>query len=275
MDTEVLRYFKIAAQSESFTQAAKELHISQPTLTVAMKKLEEELKVSLFERSKKGITLSASGTQVFGKIDELLQNWEFIKREASTTIDDVRGTIRLGVHTSVACYFLPLFLPDLLKNNPNLQIQLKHDLSRHVLQNILNYQIDVGLVINPEKLPDLVIKEITVDEVNVWKKKSGSLSDTLIYDPSLFQTQWILKQLRRKGFHFLRKIESTSMEVISGLLHAGCGHAILPKRVAQQQKLPFESSFNVITPHKDSLCLVFRPLFRKTALGRALIDSLT
>ena len=65
------------------------------------------------------------------------------------------------------------------------------------------------------------------------------------------------------------------MEVISGLLHAGCGHVILPKRVAQQQKLPFESSFSVITPHKDSLCLVFRPLFRKTALGRALIDSLT
>ncbi len=65
------------------------------------------------------------------------------------------------------------------------------------------------------------------------------------------------------------------MEVISGLLHTRCGYVILPKRVAQQQKLPFENSFGRISSHKDSLCLVYRPLFRKTALGRALIDAFT
>jgi DNA-binding transcriptional LysR family regulator len=166
-------------------------------------------------------------------------------------------------------------MPELLKKHPLLQIQLKHDLSRNVLQNILNNQIDVGLVMNPESHPDLIIKEIAQDEVNVWKMKSGSTADTLIYDPSLFQTQWVLKQLQKKGHKFSRKIESSSLEVITSLLRAGTGHAILPKRVAQQSPFPMEASFHGIPSYKDSLCLVYRPSFRKTALGRAVIDSMS
>ncbi len=274
MDTEVLRYFKVAAQIGNMSRAAGDLHISQPTLTVAIKKLEEELKVILFERSKKGITLTASGVQVYNQVETLLQSWESLKREAGNTSEEVRGTIRLGVHVSVGCYFLPLFMPELLKKHPLLQIQLKHDLSRGVLQSILSNQIDVGLVMNPESHPGLIVKEVAQDEVTVWKKKSGGVADTLIYDPSLFQTQWILKQLQKKGRQYPRKIESSSLEVITSLLRAGSGHAILPKRVAQQHPFPLEASFSGLPSYKDSLCMVYRPSFRKTATGRALIDSI-
>lgn len=257
------------------SRAAKELHISQPTLTVAIKKLEEELKVILFERSKKGITLTAPGVQIYNQVDALLQNWDSLRRDAGNTSEEVRGTVRLGVHVSVGCYFLPLFMPELLKKHPLLQIQLKHDLSRNVLLSILNNQIDVGLVMNPESHPDLVMKEVAQDEVTVWKRKSGSVLDTLIYDPSLFQTQWILKQLQKKGHHFSRKIESSSLEVIASLLRSGSGHAVLPKRVAQQYAFALEASFSGLSSYKDSLCLVYRPSFRKTATGRALIDAIT
>lgn len=275
MDTEVLRYFKVAAQTGNMSRAAAELHISQPTLTVAIKKLEEELQVLLFERSKKGITLTTAGKKVFNQVEELLQSWNTLKREAGNASEEVRGVVRLGVHISVGCYFLPLFMPELLKKNPHLNIQLKHDLSRNVFQHMLNNQIDVGLVMNPENHPDLIIKEVAQDEVTVWRKKSGSVGDTLIYDPSLFQTQWILKQLQKKGHQFPRKIESSSLEVITSLLRAGAGHAILPKRVAQQSSFPMEASFSGLPVYKDSLCLVYRPSFRKTALGRAVIDGIT
>lgn len=275
MDTEVLRYFKVAAQFGNMSRAAQELHISQPTLTVAIKKLEDELGVLLFERSKKGITLTPAGTQVFKNVEGLLQDWETLKREAGNASEEVRGVVRLGVHVSVACYYLPLFMPELLKTYPQLNIQLKHDLSRNVLQNVLNNQIDVGLVMNPESHPDIVVKEVAEDEVNVWKKKSGGSTDTLIYDPSLFQTQWILKQLQKKRLSYSRIIESSSLEVITSLLRTGAGHAILPKRVAQQSPFPMEASFNGLPAYKDSLCLVYRPSFRKTALGRAVIDGIT
>jgi DNA-binding transcriptional LysR family regulator len=203
-------------------------------------------------------------------MDQLLEDWEQLKRDAQNLSSEVRGSVRLGVHASVACYFLPRFVPQLLRRYPHVELQLQNELSRNVLQNILDHQMDLGLVINPQKHPELVLTELLTDEVNIWKRKD-SIHDTLIYDPSLLQSHWILKHLKN-AHSYTRKIESSNLEVITSLLRAGAGHAILPKRVAQMVPLDLETAQH--RSFRDSLCLVYRPAFRKTALGRAVIDAI-
>lgn len=273
MDITVLKYFKTVARLGNMSRAAQELHVSQPTLTVSIRKLEETLGTVLLERSKKGVSLTPAGLQIYQYSDQMIELWEEMLREAGSVDQAVKGTIRLGVHPSVARYTLPSLLRDLLEDNTQLNVQLYHDLSRNVLQMILDNVVDAGLVINPEKHPDLIIKELLEDEVTVWKRKGCTLNDVLIFDPSLFQVQSILEKLKRKNFRYMRQISSSNLEVIASLLSSGTGHAILPKRVATHHPFPIEEAHPEITPFKDSLCLVYRPTLKKTATGRAFIEA--
>nr|WP_295905865.1 LysR family transcriptional regulator [uncultured Bdellovibrio sp.] len=275
MDIDVLKYFKTIARTGNMSRAAQELHVSQPTLTVAIKKLEEMLGVTLFERSKKGVTLTPSGLQIYQYSDQMIELWEEMLREAGSLDQTVKGTIRLGVHPSVARYTLPVFFPALLKEHPLLNIQLMHDLSRNVLQMVRDSLIDVGLVMNPEKHPDLIIKEVCEDEVTVWKKKGSVINDTLIFDSNLFQAQAILERLQKKGIRYSRKISSSNLEVIASLLQAGAGHAILPKRVILANTAAIEEAHEQIASFKDSLCLVYRPSLKRSATGKAFIEAVT
>ncbi|KYG62596.1 hypothetical protein AZI87_14950 [Bdellovibrio bacteriovorus] len=257
------------------SRAAQELHVSQPTLTVAMRKLEDMLGVTLFERSKKGVTLTPTGLQIYQYSDQMLELWDEMVREAGSLDQTVKGTVRLGVHPSVGRYTLPVFLPTLLKDHPQLNVQLMHDLSRNILQMVRDSFVDIGLVVNPERHPDLVIKEICADEVTVWKKKGAPIQDTLIYDANLFQAQTILERLQKKGIRYARKIASSNLEVIATLLQAGAGHAILPKRVIMSNFSSIEEAHDHVASFKDSLCVVYRPSLKRTATGKAILEAIS
>lgn len=275
MDIDVLKYFKTIARTGNMSRAAQELHVSQPTLTVAMRKLEDMLGVTLFERSKKGVTLTPTGLQIYQYSDQMLELWDEMVREAGSLDQAVKGTVRLGVHPSVGRYTLPVFLPTLLKDHPQLNVQLMHDLSRNILQMVRDSFVDIGLVVNPEKHPDLVIKELCTDEVTIWKKKGSSIQDTLIYDSNLFQAQTILERLQKKGIRYARKIASSNLEVIATLLQAGAGHAILPKRVIMSNFSSIEEAHDHVTSFKDSLCVVYRPSLKRTATGKAILEAIS
>lgn len=275
MDIQTLKYFKIVAQLGNMSRAAQELHVSQPTLTVTIKKLEDELGVSLFERSKKGVVLTPAGMDTVRYADTLLQTWEELKKSSLSAENEVKGLLQLGAHPSVARYTLPYFLPSLMKKHPDFRINLHHDLSRNILNMVVEHRCDVGLVINPEPHADLVIKDLLQDEVRVWKKKGSKNHDILIVDENLFQTQTLLERLKKKGLHYPRQIRSANLEVVASLLDSGMGHAILPERVARQSGISIEEAHPEIPAFKDTLSLVYRPNFRKTALGKAFIDAVT
>src|SRR5262245_12335449 len=123
-----LNYFVTIAQLGSFSSAATRLGIAQPSLTLAVQRLEENLGTSLFIRSRKGVKVTKAGERLLADSRELLQRWEQLKSQALSTHNEVRGRLVLGCHPSVAIYSLPLFLPKLLKENPEFEIRLVHDL---------------------------------------------------------------------------------------------------------------------------------------------------
>ncbi len=260
-----LQYFIEIAQTKNISRAAERIGISQPSLTLAIKRIEEALGVDIFIRSKKGVSLTKAGLHLLKHSKEMGQFWDQLKSEAVGSVNEIKGTLSLGCHPSVGLYTLDKFLPSILQSNNDLEFNLIHNLSRKITEEVISLKLDIGLVINPVKHPDLIIQNLFNDVMTLWKSKiqtpttdikSGSA--VLICDPELLQTQDIKKKLSKRGIKYSRIITSSSLENIASLVKSGAGIGILPTRVARKlagsniQVVPDAPTFN------DVLSLIYR-----------------
>ncbi len=271
---EELKYFAAVSRTENVSRAAELCGISQPALSHALKRLENELGVQLLTREKTGVRLTREGERFAIEAKDLVERWSSLSLKMKTHHESISGHFKIGCHTSVAIYSLPTFLPELLVKYPDIEVSLHHGRSRDIANDIIEWRLDIGLVINPPAHPDLVLKEVARDEVTLWTNGSKKNLDTLILEPGLFQTQAILSQLNVKRLRFKRTIESTSLEVIKTLTAEGCGVGLLPSRVAlshsQRLKRHTTKEFSV----EDKLFLVYRKSRMASAAGRAIIDAI-
>lgn len=270
-----LTYFLEIARSQNVSRAAERLGLSQPALSHCMKRLENEMNCELFLRSKKGITLTPSGLRLFEQAERMISEWHLLKSIVKNESTQAQGQIRLGIHTAVAQYALPPFLPSFLKEYPEIEVILQHGLSRHIAESVVSKKLDIGIVVNPAQNPDLVIKPLCTDEVAVWKSKDCKNLDVIILEPDLVQTQDILMKLKKQKIEFKRKLTSSSLEVIANLVVAGAGIGIAPTRVMRTVNSDVLQRVKEAPTFQDRICLVFRPEFRKIARGKALIDSIS
>lgn len=260
-----LYYFTEICNTLNFSRASERIGISQPSLSIAIKRLENIIGTRLFNRNKNGVQMTHAGRRLLSHAKALLQMWETVKSESLASHNEIQGNFSLGVHPSVALHSLSQFLPKILVQHPKLDVQLKHDLSRKILEGIINLSIDLGIVVNPIRHPDLIIQKLYDDKVTFWHAKkhhsieSLSLKDSiLIGDPDLMQTQWLLKSLNRQRLKFNRFITSNNLEVIANLTanHAGIG--ILPTKVALYHHAGMLHAIPKAPVYNDEICLVYR-----------------
>lgn len=267
-----LKYFLEVAQTQNVTRAAERLGITQPSLSLALQRVESGVGAALLVRSKSGARLTKAGVKVANHARDLLADWERLREVATESETVVAGSYSIGCHVSVALYSLPLFLPKLLREHPQLETRFTHGLSRQVTEEVISWKLDFGIVVNPVQHPDLVIRELCRDEVTLWKAASGASNvDTLIHDPELIQTQSILKDLAKRGHEFRRTMTSPSLEVVASLTSAGGGVGVLPERVARLAPGKGLKRFSSDAPvFRDRICLIYRADSRKTAASEAI-----
>lgn len=257
-----LDYFLEIANLLNLSRAAECLGISQPSLSLALQRLENNIGTPLFIRHKQGVTLTKAGQQLHTHAKQMIEHWQQIKAKALASINEIQGSITIGCHPAVAMYSLNSFLADLLENHPKLGIKLSHDLSRKITEQVISLKIDIAIVINPVKHPDLIIKHLDYDKIKLWrgkgKRKIQDLTSgraVLICDLELLQTQSILKKLKQMNITYGHIIHSDNMEVISELVVNGCGIGILPEKIARLKKITAIPN----TPYyEDEICLLFR-----------------
>ncbi len=260
-----LCYFVEVANTLNISRAAERAGISQPSLTLAMQRLEEAIGTPLLCRSKSGVTLTQAGKQLLEHTKQLLHLWAQVKGQALASTNEIQGSYTIGCHPSVALYSLGTFLPNLLEQYEDLNIKLVHDLSRKIVEGVISFSIDLGIAVNPIHHPDLVIRKICTDEVTFWSANQSqdlqrikSQVATLICDPELLQVQVLLKKLYKEGYKIKRIVPSSNLEVITMLVANGCGIGILPTRVAKtvrNQKLQKIENFPFV---HDEICLLYR-----------------
>ncbi len=273
-----LQYFLEVTNTLNVSRAAERLGISQPTLSLAIQRLEHSCGTPLLIRTKAGVKLTHAGQKLVVQVRSLISDWERIKGDVLKDEEEVRGQYTIGCHTSVALFSLPEFLPSLLQENPHFELKLVHDLSRKITEDVISFKIDFGIVVNPWEHPDLIIRPLWKDEVTLWTaKKPTPLQDAfsgegiLIADPDLIQSQTILKQLSKSKMKFKRNITSSNLEVISSLIAHGCGVGILPTRVATRLKsLELKTAAKDSPKFYDKICLVYRADAQRSKANRTL-----
>lgn len=277
-----LQYFAEVASTLNFSRASERIGISQPSLSAAMKRLEHAMGVTLFIRGKNGVTLTQAGRHLQAHTRELLKMWEDVRTECLASHETIAGRYKFGCHASVALYALPQFLPALLAANPKLEVQLQHDLSRKILEGIINFSIDLGIVVNPVRHPDLVIHKLCDDDVRFFRSNAldtpvtrlDSGETVIICDPELAQSQWLLKHLHREDRVYRRIVTSSSLEVTASLTSSGAGIGILPECVAKTLCPGHVEPLLELPSFRDEVCLVWRHENRSIRALQAMIASI-
>lgn len=260
-----LQYFLEVSSTLNLTRASERLGISQPSLSLAIKRLEQSVGTPLFIRHKNGVTLTVAGKQLLLHTKQLLQYWENTKSQALASHQEVQGYFTLGCHSTIAIHIVSGFLADLLENHPKLEVHLKHDISRRITEQVINLSIDIGIVVNPLKHPDLVIRKLCEDEITFWVgsgkreiQDSRSKQAVILCDPDLTQTQYLLKKGRKVGIAPERVMTMNSLEVVANLTANGSGIGILPARVAQAMYPKILKRIPKAPVYLDEICLIYR-----------------
>jgi LysR family transcriptional regulator, cell division regulator len=277
-----LIYFIELANTLNFSRASERIGISQPSLSSAIKRLERTIGTELFIRGKNGVVLTQAGKRLLSHSKQLLQLWDTVKSESLASHHEVQGSILLGCHPSVALYSLHRFLPTLFSKYPKLEIQLKHDLSRKIVEGIINLSIDIGIIVNPVKHDDLIIKKLYDDKVTLWHTTDANNTNqnihsgdvVIICDPELTQTQWLLKRLHKVGVHYRRLIASNNLEVIANLTAHGAGIGILPTSVARSNYLSKLKPLPKMPSYHDEICLAYRHENRDIKAVQVIVNAI-
>ncbi len=273
-----LYYFNEVCHTLNFSRASERLGISQPSLSQAIKRLETFIGTPLFLRVKTGVKLTKAGCQLHAHTNALLTLWERVKAESLASCQEVQGSLTLGCHPTVARYILPLLLPDFVAAYPHLEMTLVHDLSRKIVEGVINLSIDIGIVVNPVRHPGIILKKLYDDEVSFWQASNYQWSfeacGTIICDPALMQTQQLLATLREQGQSNYRLLTSSNLDVIASLVASGTGIGILPHSVVKMVQTTLKPVSNMPC-YQDEIYLAYRPEQRDIMALKVLIKAIT
>lgn len=268
-----LTYFVEICETNNMSRAAERLGISQPSLSLAMKRLENCIGTDLLIRQKNGVSITAAGKQLLLHAKELLQLWDKTKARALASEQSVQGRVSIGCASVIASYLLTPVLPQLLQDYPKLELTIKNDISRKITEQVIQLSLDIGIVINPIKHPDLILKKLFRDQTTCWRRNKNVDSSTIICEPSLQQTQEILKKLKLQN-HARRVVYVDNLETVAHLTAEGAGIGILPTRVAEFMYPDHLQTIAKNPTHPDEAYLIYRHENRHLLSVKTVIEQI-
>ncbi|MCM8541374.1 MAG: LysR substrate-binding domain-containing protein [Lentisphaeraceae bacterium] len=153
MNTRLLEYFIAVAEHRSFRKAADICGVSQPALSIQLKKLEEILGVDLFERTNKSVMLTEAGKEVLSSSRQLLTDVETLKKRAQLFSDPYSGEIHIGAFPTLAPSLFPRLIPELASTYPNIKFHLVEEKTEDLLEMLADGKLDAAFLAEPEEHP--------------------------------------------------------------------------------------------------------------------------
>ena len=144
-----LRYVVALAREKHFGRAAAACFVSQPTLSVAIRKLEAELGVTLFERSMQDVSVTAVGEQVVAQAQQVLSQVSAIKDMVVHGRDPLAGPLHIGVIYSIAPYLLPHLMSHMFKHYPQMPLIVQEEYTHHLIEWVKQGRLDAAILALP------------------------------------------------------------------------------------------------------------------------------
>lgn len=165
MDMRQLKYLLEIVRLGGFTRAAESLHIAQPSLTAAIKKLEDELGTILLDRSGRVVVPTAEGLVVLERAQAIMQMSQNIHDDLAAFKGLVRGEVRVGIPGMIATYLFPQVISLFRNSYPNIKLIVHSDGANRLRQMVLDGDLDIAIVGDEDKIPGLVWEKLLSAEV--------------------------------------------------------------------------------------------------------------
>ena len=240
-----LRYIVAVARERHFGHAAQSCFVSQPTLSVAIKKLEEELGVVLFERGPGEVSVTPVGQRVVEQAQRVLEDAAHVKDIAQSSRDPLAGPLRLGAIYTIGPYLLPRLIPVLRKKAPTMQLLIQENYTHKLGEALKQGEVDVIVVALPFAEPGVATRAVYDEPFLValprghpLERKKHISADELSRESLLllgaghcFRDQVLdLCSTVQRGPRgtLARTLEGGSLETIRQMVASGVGLTVLP-----------------------------------------------
>jgi len=272
-----LRYIVAVARERHFGRAAEACFVSQPTLSVAVKRLEDELGLPLFERGTGEVALTAVGAQVVAQAQRVLEQAAVIPEIARAGKDPLSGPLRLGAIYTIAPYLLPRLVPLMVRHHPRMPLVLEEGYTHLLLERLRQGEIDAALVALPHGEPGLTELELYDEPFVVALPVSHEWARARTIDPARLREQTMLMlgaghclrdqvlevcpeaaRFSSSAEGIRRTFEGTSLETIRQMVASGLGITVIPASA-----LPAQA-------RRDDL-IVYRPFTAPAPMRRIVI----
>jgi LysR family hydrogen peroxide-inducible transcriptional activator len=245
MTLQELRYLVALADKGHFARAADACNVGQPTLSTQLKKLEDYLRVTLFERNKHHLRLTPIGEQIVERARVALEVVDQIKDLAHADHDPMNGPLRLGVIPTLGPYLVPFMLPAIRESFPELHLFLREDLTANLLERLRQGKLDALLLALPVRGGDIEVMSLFHEAFVV----ALPVDHPLAAKPQITETELAQQNvlLLEEG-HCMRdqalaicgarssedreELKATSLETLRQMVAAGVGCTLLPKLAA-------------------------------------------
>lgn len=242
MTLQELRYLVALAEKGHFARAAEACHVGQPTLSMQLKKLEEYLGVTLFERNKHHLQATPIGEQIIEQARMALAIVAQIKDLARRGHDPMDGPMRLGVIPTLGPYLIPHLLPGIRHRFPDLHLFLREDLTAHLLERLRQGRLDALLLALPLRGDDIETLPLFRESFVVALPATHRLAarrhveqadlaheNVLLLEEGHCLRDQALSICGEQGTEQREELKATSIETLRQMVAAGVGCTLLPR----------------------------------------------
>jgi LysR family transcriptional regulator, hydrogen peroxide-inducible genes activator len=289
-----LSYVVAVAKHRNFGAAADACFVTQPTLSMQIQKLEEELGVLIFDRGQQPVRLTPLGDQIVQQARIALAEAAKIQELTAKELTEVTGQIKIGVIPTLSPYVLPLFIQSFTRKYPEVFVTVEELQTHEMISRLTNDQLDVGLLVTPLHVSTIIehalfyepfLLYVSADHPLHKSKKINERDLTfkdvwLLTEGHCFRDQVInlcVDRKRASDKNSNLRFESGSLETLKKMVDQGNGYTLLPLLAAQEIQDPARKKqikeFNSPVPTRE-VSLVHSHLYKKRAVVEALCSEI-
>jgi len=250
-----LKYIVAVARERHFGRAAEACFVSQPTLSVAIKKLEDELNVQIFERGTSEVSVTPIGEQIVTQAQRVLEQTLAIKEIAKQGKDPLLGPLRLGVIYTIGPYLLPTLVKQMIKRVPQMPLMLQENYTLKLIELLKQGEIDVAIMALPFPETGLMLRPlydepfvVALPSGHAWEHRAkidpGDLKQEtmlLLGSGHCFRDHVLgvcpeLMRFSQNADGIQKTFEGSSLETIRHMVASGVGITVLPRMSVQEVK---------------------------------------
>ncbi|WP_026952612.1 hydrogen peroxide-inducible genes activator [Algoriphagus mannitolivorans] len=243
MTIQQLEYLIAVDKHRHFGNAADSCFVTQPTLSAQLSKLERELGVILFDRSKMPVIPTEIGVQIIAQAKKVVSESRGILELVAQLKGDISGTIKIGIIPTLAPYLLHLFIRRFLEKYPNVKLEVQEMVTDEVVKKLKNDELDLGIIVTPLEEPGILEKPMFYEKFYAYFSKGHELLREKEIRPEQLKADelWVLQEghcfrdqvisfcdqsmAGHKNFHY----ESGSLEGLKNMVNRYKGVTLLPE----------------------------------------------